>query len=87
MSLPLISLQWQSKVVFPFIPHFCSIFFYVELYLWWCVLKEEAKPQGSGDPVSDMFAEEFSDEMAKQFEDAMKNMVGDDPALVEQIEK
>lgn len=34
-----------------------------------------------------MFAEEFNDEMAKQFEDAMKNMVGDDPALVEQIEK
>jgi hypothetical protein len=43
--------------------------------------------KGSGDSVSDMFAEEFSDEMAKQFEDAMKNMVGDDPALVEQIEK
>ena len=34
-----------------------------------------------------MFAEEFSDDMAKQFEEAMKHMVGDDPNLVQQIEQ
>ncbi|OWF50473.1 peroxisomal biogenesis factor 19-like [Mizuhopecten yessoensis] len=39
------------------------------------------------DPMSEMFAEEFSDEMSKQFEDAMKNLMGGDPALLQQIEK
>lgn len=34
-----------------------------------------------------MFADEFSDDMAKQFEEAMKSMVGEDPELVSQIEK
>lgn len=34
-----------------------------------------------------MFAEEFSDEMAKQFEEAMKSMAGGDTELVQQIEK
>ncbi|XP_052063769.1 peroxisomal biogenesis factor 19-like [Mytilus californianus] len=45
------------------------------------------KTEASGDPLSDMFAEEFSDDMAKQFEEAMKSMVGEDPELVQQIEK
>jgi hypothetical protein len=39
------------------------------------------------DPMSDMFAEEFSDEMAKQFQERMKNLMGEDPKLVEKIEK
>ncbi|XP_061193072.1 peroxisomal biogenesis factor 19-like [Saccostrea echinata] len=39
------------------------------------------------DPMSEMFAEEFSDEMSKQFQETMKGLMGNDPRLMEQIEK
>lgn len=39
------------------------------------------------DPMSEMFAEEFSDEMAKQFQETMKGLLGNDPKMKEQIEK
>ncbi|XP_033758546.1 peroxisomal biogenesis factor 19-like [Pecten maximus] len=48
---------------------------------------ETKPPEDKTDPMSEMFAEEFSDEMAKQFEDAMKNFMGSDPGLMQQIEK
>ena len=41
----------------------------------------------AGDPISDAFAEQFSDELSKEFEDAMKNFLSDDPAMMQQIEK
>ncbi|KAJ8316253.1 hypothetical protein KUTeg_006267 [Tegillarca granosa] len=44
-------------------------------------------PSTKPEVLSDMFAEEFSEEMAKQFEDAMKNFMSDDPGLMQQIEK
>lgn len=37
--------------------------------------------------MSEMFAEEFSDEMAKQFQETMKGLLGNDPKMKEQIEK
>lgn len=37
--------------------------------------------------MSEMFAEEFSDEMAKQFQERMKGLLGNDPKMKEQIEK
>ncbi|XP_052805178.1 peroxisomal biogenesis factor 19-like [Mya arenaria] len=42
---------------------------------------------GGDDPISDMFAEQFSDEMAREFEDAMKGLLSDDPNMMQQIEK
>ncbi|KAL3886290.1 hypothetical protein ACJMK2_026297 [Sinanodonta woodiana] len=39
------------------------------------------------DNLSDQFTEEFSDEMAKQFEEAMKSFLSQDPAMMHQIEK
>ncbi|XP_022323870.1 peroxisomal biogenesis factor 19-like [Crassostrea virginica] len=39
------------------------------------------------DPMSEMFAEEFSDEMAKQFQETMKGLMGNDPKMMEQFEK
>ena len=40
-----------------------------------------------GDPISDAFTEEFSDEMSKHFEEAMKSVMEDDPELLSQINK
>lgn len=37
--------------------------------------------------MSEMFAEEFSDEMAKQFQETMKGLMGNDPKMMEQFEK
>ena len=42
--------------------------------------------EGNLDP-SELFAEEFSDELAKQFQDAMQGIVGNDQNFMEQIEK
>ena len=41
----------------------------------------------SADAGADMFSEEMSEQMAKQFEDAMKSFMAQDPALLEQFEK
>ncbi|XP_045210492.2 peroxisomal biogenesis factor 19-like [Mercenaria mercenaria] len=52
---------------------------------------EGGKPKetlsSGGDPISDAFAEQFSDELSKEFEDAMKTFLADDPAMMQQIEK
>ena len=40
-----------------------------------------------GDPISDMFAEEFSDEMSKQFQEAMRSVMEDDPEMLAEINR
>ena len=47
----------------------------------------KAPTSSTDDALSDMFTEEFSEEMAKQFEDAMKSFMADDPSMLQQIEK
>ena len=47
---------------------------------------QNAAAAGLTDPMSELFAEEFSDQMAKQFEESMKNFVGSDSNLMQQIE-
>ncbi|KAH3704464.1 peroxisomal biogenesis factor 19-like [Dreissena polymorpha] len=42
---------------------------------------------GCGDPISEEFTEQFSDEMAKEFERAMQGLLGNDPNMMQQIEK
>lgn len=41
----------------------------------------------ASDPMSAGFAEEFSDQLAAQFEQAMKSFLSQDPRMMEQIEK
>ena len=41
----------------------------------------------ANDPISDLFAEQFSDELAREFEDAMKGFLADDPKMMQEIEK
>ncbi|KAK7497144.1 hypothetical protein BaRGS_00011674 [Batillaria attramentaria] len=41
----------------------------------------------SSDPMSAAFAEDFSDQLAAQFEEAMKSFLSQDPRMMEQIEK
>nr|KAG5706777.1 hypothetical protein BaRGS_007280 [Batillaria attramentaria] len=41
----------------------------------------------SSDPMSAAFAEDFSDQLAAQFEEAMKSFLSQDPHMMEQIEK
>ncbi|KAK3609614.1 hypothetical protein CHS0354_038617 [Potamilus streckersoni] len=51
------------------------------------VIDPASASSNSEDPLSDTFTEEFSDEMAKQFEEAMKSFLSQDPAMMHQIEK
>ncbi|KAK3098695.1 hypothetical protein FSP39_022123 [Pinctada imbricata] len=44
-------------------------------------------PSGVNVDTSEMFAEEFSDEMARQFQEAMQGIVGNDANFMQQIEK
>lgn len=43
--------------------------------------------QSATDPTSVNFTEELSDELAAQFEEAMKTFLSRDPHMMEQIEK
>lgn len=50
-------------------------------------VSSQAESTSEDASISDVFSEDISEEMAKQFEDAIKTFMGDDPGLLQQMEK
>ena len=57
------------------------------LYICIWYLFQDVEGAAANDPISDLFAEQFSDELAREFEDAMKGFLADDPKMMQEIEK